>query len=119
VPELIARAAETHPTASFICMDILKEKLAGRFDYVFISGVFNNAFPEVRRFLCDMILAAYGYCDKALGFNFTSSYVNSVHPEMAYHDPVDVFRYCLDQLSRKVSIHHHYERCDVAVYVYR
>jgi len=119
VPEIIEHAKKTHATASFKCVDILSEKLQERFDYVFISGVFNNAFPGVNNFLLDMISVAYGYCDKGLGFNFTSSYVNHTDPEMAYHDPVDVFRHCLEKLSRKVSIHHHYERCDVAVYVYR
>ena len=119
VPELIEQASKNHATASFKCADILKEELSDRFDYVFISGVFNNAFSGVNNFLFDMISAAYGYCNKGLAFNFTSSYVNHTDPEMAYHDPVDVFRHCLEKLSRKVTVHHHYERCDVAVYVHR
>ena len=38
---------------------------------------------------------------------------------MAYHDPVVVFDFCLNNLAPKVTLHHHYERCDVAVFVYR
>jgi SAM-dependent methyltransferase len=119
VPELIDQAAKIHTTASFRCVDVLKENLADRFDYVFLSGVFNYPFPGVHQFMYDMVSAAYSCCDKGLGFNFISSYVNQMNPKMAYHDPHDVFRHCLEKLSRKTTIQHHYERCDVAVYVYR
>jgi hypothetical protein len=38
---------------------------------------------------------------------------------MAYHDPAEVLRFSLDHLSPRIVLDHHYERCDVAMFVYR
>ena len=46
-------------------------------------------------------------------------HVNFTSPGMAYHDPTEVLDFCIRSLSPKVSLHHHYERVDVAVFVYR
>ena len=54
-----------------------------------------------------------------LGFNFLSALNNFRDPHMNYQDPLEVFQYCLRHLTRKVTMHHHYERCDVAVFAYR
>ena len=38
---------------------------------------------------------------------------------MAYYDPAAVFDYCRRELSSRITLHHHYERHDVVVFVYR
>jgi SAM-dependent methyltransferase len=119
VPDSIAHASMKYPGTRFLCRDILTDPLDEQFDYVLISGPFNNQFPGVNKFLEDLVEAAFGCCRIGLAFNFTSSWVNFTNPEMAYHDPAHVLHFCLRHLSRKVSMHHHYERCDVVVFVYR
>lgn len=119
VPQFVQQASCKFPRARFLCRDVLVEPLDETFDYVLISGMFNNAYPGVEEFLPRMISAAFAYCTKGLGFNCTSSWVNHSHPEMAYHDPVRILDFCLRELSRKVTLCHHYERCDTAVFVYR
>lgn len=119
VPEIVVTAARSHPDARFLCLDVLNERFDETFDYILISGMFNNAMPAGTEFLKRMVSRAYQCCIKGVGFNFTSSRVNFRDAEMQYHDPLEIFRFCLDELTPKISFHHHYERCDVAVFAYR
>lgn len=120
VPETIAYATKACPGARFFCQDLLEEPLSGKFDYVLISGLFgNNGVAEGAIFLKEMVEKAFGYCTAGLAFNFISTYMNYLTEEMAYQDPVEVLEFCLKRLSPKATLFHHYERCDVAVFVYR
>ncbi len=119
VPEVVAFAARKYPQAQFWCRDILQDKMEERFDYVLMSGVFNKAIPNCTIFLKEMVAAAFQLCNMGLAFNFTSSLVNYTDEEMAYHDPVVVFEFCLHEISAKMSLHHHYERHDVAIFLYK
>jgi SAM-dependent methyltransferase len=119
VPELINSAKQKYPDASFYCLDLFENDFNRKYDWVFISGVFNNDIHDATQFLLKMITVAYDLCEIGLGFNFTSKFVNRNDKEMAYHDPFEVFKFCVESLSKKVTISHHYERCDVVVFVYR
>jgi SAM-dependent methyltransferase len=119
VPEMVEKAAAAHPEARFLHRDVLVEGIEGTYDYVLLCGVFNNDIAEPTAFLKAMTEVAFEHCRSGIAFNFISRHVNFVAPHTAYHDPVDVFDFCLRSLSWKVSLHHHYERCDVAVFVYR
>jgi SAM-dependent methyltransferase len=119
VPEMIHHAAPKYPRARFLCRDLSTEGLEETFDYVLISGPFNNAMPDADGFLCELVTLAFKYCTRGLAFNFISSHVNFRDPEMAYHDPAQVLDFCIRNLTRKVVLLHHYERVDVAVFAYR
>lgn len=119
VPDIIAAASRTHPGAHFFCRDVLSEGFPETFDYVLISGIFNNAMPNGTEFLKHMISFAFEHCNKGIGFNFISTRVNFRDPEMQYHDPLEILSWCIDNLTPKVSLFHHYNRCDVAVFAYR
>lgn len=118
VPEIITRAQEIHSDARFFCRDVLTEGIGEMFDFVVISGMFNNPIPDGSAFLRKMSALAFEHCEIGLAFNFISNHVNFRDKEMQYHDPVEIFGHCLE-LTTKVSIHHHYNRCDVAVFAYR
>jgi len=120
VPELIAYAKDIYPNANFLCHDILQTDPIDNFDYAFISGMFNNGeISNCTAFLKKIVATAFQHCSRGLAFNFISTYVNYSDSEMAYHDPVEIFDFCIKNLSKKVMIDHHYERCDVAVFVYK
>jgi SAM-dependent methyltransferase len=119
VPELVREATIRHRSARFLCLDLLETKLVERFDYVLISGIFNNAMSDSESFMKDMLIRSFSLCRKAIGFNFISKYANSYHETMAYHDPIGIFEFAINSLSRKVQVHHHYQRCDVSFFVYR
>ncbi len=119
VPESLAYAAQKYPQATFYCRDLLEDVVDEKFDYTLISGVFNNSIPKSSEFLRELVTAAFKQCELGIGFNFLSTYVNYTNADMAYHDPIEVFDFCLKTLSPNVMIHHHYERCDVVIFVYR
>ncbi|HMX17589.1 MAG TPA: class I SAM-dependent methyltransferase [Rhodocyclaceae bacterium] len=119
VPEIIEDARKRHPGARFVCADVLDGQFSGSFDYVFISGVFNNAIPDGTRFLKRLVEFAFRSCRLGVGFNFISTIVNFRDKELQYHDPVEVLSWCLQDLTPKVSLFHHYARCDVAVFAYK
>lgn len=118
VPELVAHAAAKYPEATFYCQDLLEEDIPGRYDFVLMSGIFNNDMSGATGFLLDMVAKAFAKCRVGTGFNFTSDRVNRYDAEMAYHDPVRVLDFCLNQITRKVVMAHHYERCDVSAFLY-
>jgi SAM-dependent methyltransferase len=121
VPELVSFASERYPDARFLCCNILNQNFDEMFDYVLISSVVQTCegIPDSTEYLKELITAAFRHCSLGIGFNFISEFVNFTNPEMAYHDPVEIFDYCLKEFSPKVMVHHHYERCDVAIFVYR
>jgi SAM-dependent methyltransferase len=119
VPEVITSAIQRYPEARFFCRNILQDDFDETFDYVLISGMFNNAIPDSGSLLKEIITWAYHHCSLGIGFNFISTYVNFTDPEMAYHDPIDVLDFCLKNLTRKVTMYHHYNRADVVVFAYR
>lgn len=119
VPELIDSAARKYPAATFRCVDLVGEDFRGEFDYILMSGVFNNERQNATEFLYRMISAAFELCKQGMGFNFTSRFASRYDEDMAYHDPMEILRFCLDHVSTKVTMSHHYERCDMAVFVYR
>ncbi len=119
VPEIIDVAKKRFPEISFECRDVLAEPLTEDYDYVLISGVFNNAIPQHTEFLQALTEESFKHCKIALGFNFISTYVNFSESAFAYHNPMEVLQYCIDNLSKKVSLFHHYKRTDVCVFVYK
>ena len=97
--------------------DALKEKLQETYDYVFLCGVFNA--KTTIEFMEQMLIEAFFYCEKGLAFNFISDYVNFKTEEFSYHNPQEIFTFCVENLSRKVELHHHYAKCDVSIFVYK
>jgi len=118
-PDSVAYATEKYPHARFLCCDILNEDIDEIFDYVLLSAVFNNAIPNSTEFLEELITVAFRHCSLGLGFNFISKFVNITDSQLAYHNPVEIFDFCLRELTHNVIVHHHYERCDVVVFAYR
>ncbi|MBL1198517.1 MAG: class I SAM-dependent methyltransferase [Nostoc sp. GBBB01] len=119
VPEAIEIARHKFPDMKFECLDITQESLKQTYDYVLVSAVFNNYTPNSNLFLQTLIKKAFTLCEKGLAFNFISSYVNFRQETMAYYQPEDVLRFCIEQLSRKVTMIHHYYHCDVCIYIYK
>lgn len=119
VSESVNYAKTLYQDVRLECRDIIEEPFPERFDYVLISGIFNSVIPEAESFLKTMTTAAFNHANIALGFNFLSSYKNYADASACYHDPYEVLKHCLDNLSWKTNMLHHYFRTDVSVSVYR
>jgi len=120
---MIELAKKKLPTTRFLRQNIIEQPLDEKFDYVLMSGIFNSNLERNDQvnfaYMKNVLTAAYDQCTYGIGFNFISSCVNSRDDEMAYFPPSNVFDFCVLNLSPKVSLFHHYERCDVTVFVYR
>lgn len=119
VPEFIKHAAERYPKGRFLLQDILQQPLTEDYDYVLISGIFNNEVPEGTEFVKAVLRAAFAHTTVGLGFNFTSTHVNFRSEGMMHHDPQELLTFTFAELTKKVALHHHYFRCDVAMFLYR
>ena len=119
VPDAISHASRKYPDAHFICRDILTHNLTKKYNYVFLSGIFNNKIAGSTTFLKELVSASFNLCTTGLAFNFISTHTNSKDENTAYHNPTEVFDYCINNLTKQANIHHHYERCDVAIFLYR
>lgn len=119
VPEVVACAARKYPEVRFRTHNLLDGPIPETHDYVLMSGIFNNASPSSTPFLEELVERAWAHAGRGLGFNFLSNHVNFAQQSMSYHDPVRVLDFCLTRLTRKIRMDHHYDRCDVAVFLYR
>ena len=117
VPEMIEMAKKKYPEATFLVQDIVKKPLSKKFDWVFICGVFNQGMET--EYMKKILKQAFLCCERGMAFNFISTYVNFTSEERSYHNPLEIFQFCIDELSPKVNIFHHYEKCDVSVFVYK
>jgi len=83
-------AREKHPEARFakyeeVCSEI--------FDYIFVSGVFNNKLDNNLVFFEETVKKLHAICDKALAFNAMSTYVDYQDEGLWYVEPEYVFKF--------------------------
>jgi SAM-dependent methyltransferase len=119
VLEMVAAAGRKYPEVAFRAVDLLSKSIPERYDFVLLSGVFNNAMADATGYLENLVERAWSLATRGLAFNFLPIHVNFTQPTMAYHDPARVVDFSLRRLSRKVRFEHHYQRCDAVVFVYR
>jgi len=115
----------TYPDARFERRDVLAEGLPEQFDYILVSGVFNNALSDNWTFLTTVIEKLFAATRCALAFNLLSTYVDTFDSGLAYFDPARVFGFCKEHLSPRVTLRHDYEvrpgvvPFEFTTYVYR
>jgi SAM-dependent methyltransferase len=119
VDGMVDAAQAAFPAGRFIQRDVLIDGIGTNHDYVLMSALFNDESHDAPDFLRAMISAAFAHASAGIGFNFLSTHVNRVDEGLAYHDPVDVLRFVIENLTKRVVLQHHYDRCDVAVFAYR
>lgn len=96
-----------------------------KFDYVFISGVFNNKRKGNRKFYQESLRKLFGLCTKGIAFNMMSTYVDYKDAGLFYESPERAFRFVKQELTPYVTLRHDYEvkpgvvPFEFAVYAYR
>ena len=107
--ELLDLARSTHPDAAFEQRDVFVDGVGGIFDYVLISGVFNNQIGINWDFMTRVLETLFPFVKKCLAFNALSAYVDFKDSSLYYADPEQVFRFCKEKLSPAVNLRHDYE----------
>lgn len=122
VEEFFDIAREKNPGSRF---GVLEEFRHEKFDYVFISGVFNNKRKGNRRFYQESLRKLFGMCTKGIAFNFMSTYVDYKDANLFYESPERVFRVIKQEVTPFVCLRHDYEvkpgvvPFEFTVYAYR
>lgn len=121
-------ARQTWPQARFEHANLLDGDKVGEFDYVLISGVFNNRLNEdwpCMGYLREVLQTVWPLARKGLAFNAMSTYVDYMDDNLCYFRPEEIFTFCKQNLSSKVLLRHDYQIKDgvipfeFAMYVYR
>jgi SAM-dependent methyltransferase len=111
-----------NPGARFGFLDEFKHET---FDYVIVSGVYNNKQKGNRRFYQESLKQLFGMCKKGVAFNLMSTYVDYQDPSLFYESPERAFRFVKQELTPFVCLHHDYEvkrgivPFEFAVFAYR
>jgi len=119
VPELINQCLEKYQGTNFQCIDLFEQSIDQKIDYVFISMVFNNVEMGHGDYFKKMISIAYDLCETGLAFNFTSNYKNFDSNNSISYDPSMMLDFCLNNITRHLSLNHNYEKCDVSMFLYK
>lgn len=107
-PDMIELAQSKFRQCRFEVRDIFKEGLEESFDYIFISGIFNNKVPQNERMMKDTLSCLFERTEKGLAFNALSTYVDFFDQDFYYANPDEVFKYCKENLSPLVALRHDY-----------
>jgi SAM-dependent methyltransferase len=105
---MIATAREKFPESRFERRDVLEEGIPEDFDYILISGVFNNYVAGGWDLMTVLLSSLFQHTRKAIAFNALSTYVDFFDPRLFYVNPERVFRFCKERLSPCVCLRHDY-----------
>lgn len=105
VEDLLAIASENCPRGRFTPPDGPGDQ---RFDYVFISGVFNNRRHNNRKFWQSTVTDLFSRTDVGLAFNLMSTYVDYHDDALFYERPERAFAFVKEHLTPYVTLHHDY-----------
>ena len=88
--------------------NILEQPAEEKFDYVLVSGVFNNLISDNRAFFEAVSRRLMTQVDIGYAFNMLSRFVDYFDDGLYYEDPLQAFRFCKEQLSPLVTLRHDY-----------
>ena len=110
VDEFIDSATQkfNSPDVVFKLNDIKNDALPPGYDYVTLSGVFNNKSDDNKNFMINTIHKMFSACEKGVTFNAMSTYVDYQDEILYYTNPLEIFDYCKRNLTRKVVLRHDY-----------
>lgn len=93
---------------AFSQFDLTKDKIPSGYDYIMLSGVFNNKSDNNKEFMLNGIASMFESCAKGVAFNAMSTYVDFEAENLYYTNPLEIFDFCKRNLSKKVTLRHDY-----------
>ena len=110
--EMIDHAKTKFPGISVSNRDLLKESLTDKYDIVVFSGglYFPGNIPqdEWAEYVFEIIGKMYEMCKIGISFNLLTTYSTFRDPNLFYLDPREIMDFCINNLSRFVSLQHNY-----------
>jgi SAM-dependent methyltransferase len=123
VPEMVAYASAEHPDATFVCGDVFEFEPEQRFDYVVCNGIltvrYENSVRDMDVFVRRMLRRLFALAECGAATNLMTTKVNYVESHLYYINPVEMFAFCLTELTSKLRIDHAYPLYEYTLYLYR
>ncbi|MBD2327193.1 class I SAM-dependent methyltransferase [Alkalinema sp. FACHB-956] len=107
VSEVLQCGQKKYPEFRFCQMDEITP--SEKFDYVLISGVFNNLVENNRLFYQSTLTECFSRARKGLAFNLLSHYVDYYDQGLFYEYPEVVFKFAKEHLSPYVVLRNDYQ----------
>ena len=104
--EFLTTAKNKYPEAKFgQLIEFEKEK----FDYIIISGVFNNKMDDNVGYYQEQLKKLFPMVNKGIAFNMMSAYVDYFDENLFYEKPENVFQFIKKEISPFVTIRNDYQ----------
>ena len=110
VPEFVqmsSQALSKDPDADSVLLSA-EEDLPRGYDFVLLSGVFNNTMPDNERFMKSVLKKMFSAAQKGIAFNAMSTFVDYMDDGLYYADPLDVLKFCKTELGGHPVLRHDY-----------
>ncbi len=124
--KMIEVAKKKNPEFEFKIVDVIEEDTTnynGYFDYILISGVFYikvDAKPEVHdAWIKATLKKLWPLCKKGISFNAITEYVDWKDETLYYCSIGDTISFCVNNLSRWISLKHDFPLWEFTMYVYK
>lgn len=111
-----------HPKHQF---GLLKDFKDEKFDFAFVSGVFNNKMEDNRTFYQSTLIDLFSRVKQGIAFNMMSTYVDYQDDGLFYEEPEKAFSFIKNKLTPRVSLRHDYQvkagviPFEFAIYAYK
>ena len=117
--KLLKQAKKRFKNTEFLNVDIMSSKVNKKYDYVLMSGVLNINVGQDMKFVTSFIKSMYDLCNNAAIFNAISTNVNFKEKKIYYIDPSKILNYCIENITKRVTIEHHNIPYNYTIYLYR
>jgi len=106
--KLIKSAKNIYPKYknNFKVIDIFDDDLVENFDYVCVSGLFNNNLGQDEAWTKEFIRKMYDLANRKVIFNAISTYTTFRENNMYYMDPFVISDYIIKNLSQDLMLSH-------------
>jgi SAM-dependent methyltransferase len=110
--QMLKIARGKFPKARFETIDLFADAPGGeppeQFDYVFVSGAFNNGHADAVPFVHAAVPLLFDRARLGMAFNALSSYAPRRIAELIYLDPVETFDWVRREVTPLVALRHDY-----------
>ena len=95
--------------SEFLKFDISSQKIKKKYDWVVLSGTFNDKHRGSQADMLKILTKMFKACRKGIIFNSLSKYVDFEDKTLFYSYPDKIFKFCVQNLSRYVILKTDYQ----------
>lgn len=95
--------------SNFKVFNILKNKFPKKYDWIILSGLFNDKHKYAKTDMLRVIKKMFKACNKGIIFNSLSKHVDYEDRTLFYTYPEKILLYCIKNLSKKVVLKTDYQ----------